>query len=158
MRESEHSNDSYRPNVCSVILHQDGSQVLFCHRVGFRIDEGWQFPQGGYNPQLDLIQEMKRELREEITTDAVEVIRISKREYSYDFPNRANNRGGYIGQRQVWVLCQLVGNENAISVHTELPEFDQWIWVAPEDAINKVVGFKREIYRNALIELGVLSQ
>ncbi len=157
MGEFGDNRDAYRPNVCAVILHQDGTRVLFCHRIGFRMDEGWQFPQGGYDPELDLIDEMKRELREEITSDAVEIIKISKVEYPYDFPNRANNRRGYVGQRQTWVLCQLVGSENAISVHTETAEFDQWLWVKPMDAVNRVVEFKREIYKNALIELGVLS-
>ncbi len=157
MTEMYENQESYRPNVCAVILHQDGQRVLFCHRLGFRIDEGWQFPQGGYDPKLKLLEEMKRELREEITTDAVEVIKISKTEYPYDFPNRANNRKGFVGQRQTWVLCQLVGSENAISVHTQNAEFDQWIWVDPLDAVNRVVDFKRSIYKNALIELGVLS-
>ena len=146
---------NYRPNVCAVILDQDGESVLLCHRVNFAIDEGWQFPQGGYDPSLDLIAEMRRELREEVSTDAVEVLQISEIEYYYDFPTkikkRFNNR--YIGQRQTWVLCQLVGSENAINVNTEIPEFDQWIWVTPEEAIERVVDFKRKIYHDALREL-----
>ncbi len=160
MIEPVGSIEEYRPNVCAVILDQESELVLFCHRVGFKLDEGWQFPQGGYDPKLNVIDEMFRELREEITSDAVEVIKSTDTEYFYDFPHRSykRNTGGYRGQRQTWVLCQLVGSENAINVNTEEAEFDQWIWVTPEEAINRVVDFKREIYRNALIELGVISQ
>ncbi len=151
--------EEYRPNVCAVILDQDGKRVLLCHRVTFKLDEGWQFPQGGYDPKLDLIEEMNRELREEISSDAVEIIRISNHEYFYDFPHRSfQTRGGYRGQRQTWVLCQLVGSDNAINVHTEEAEFDQWIWAEPVEAVKRVVDFKRDNYQNALIELGVLDQ
>lgn len=151
--------EDYRPNVCAVILDQTGSQVLLCHRIGFALDEGWQFPQGGYNPTLDLVDEMCRELREEISSDAVEVIKVSKKEYFYDFPHRNYRKKseGYKGQRQTWVLCQLVGSENAINVNTSEAEFDQWIWTTPIDAVNRVVDFKRTNYQNALIELGILS-
>lgn len=152
------SIDEYRPNVCMVVLDQSGERVLFCHRVGFALDEGWQFPQGGYDPELDLVDEMCRELREEITTDAVEVIRMTRREYFYEFPHRRKRKPGqFRGQRQTWVLCQLVGSENAINVFTDTPEFDQWIWVSPVEAIDQVVDFKQDNYRQALIELGVVS-
>lgn len=158
MSTQNYNYDEYRPNVCAVILDQDGTRVLLCHRISFRLDEGWQFPQGGYDINLDLIDEMRRELREEISSDAVEVIRISESQYFYDFPNRSyQSRGGYRGQRQTWVLCQLVGSDNAINVNTEEAEFDQWIWADPIDAVHRVVDFKRDNYKNALIELGVLT-
>lgn len=153
----EYNRDEYRPNVCAVILNQSGDRVLLCHRYGFRPNEGWQFPQGGYDPQLDLIDEMKRELREEITCDSVEVLKISEKEYPYDFPKKAyKKRGGYIGQRQTWVLTQIFSSESAISVNTEVPEFDYFKWVTPLEAIDAVVDFKRWIYEEALEELGVV--
>lgn len=155
----EHKDLSlYRPNVCAAIYDQFGERLLFCHRINFQLTEGWQFPQGGYDPELDLIEEMKRELREEITSDAIEVLKISDKEYFYDFPPHTRKRfeNKYIGQRQKWVLAQLVGGENAINVNTDIPEFDNWIWVKPEEAIIKVVDFKREIYKEALHDLGVL--
>ncbi len=158
MSTQNYSYEEYRPNVCAVILDQDGTSVLLCHRLHFKQDEGWQFPQGGYDPSLDLIDEMRRELREEISSDAVEIIKITTTEYFYDFPHRSYRpETGFRGQRQTWVLCQLVGSENAINVNTEEPEFDQWIWADPIDTVNRVVDFKRDNYKNALIELGVLS-
>lgn len=153
----DYNRNDYRPNVCAVILNQAGDNVLCCHRRGFRPNEGWQFPQGGYDPALDLIEEMKRELREEIGCDSVEVLQISTREYSYDFPKKAfKRRGGYIGQRQTWVLCQIFSSESAINVNTEVPEFDYYKWVSVTDAIDMVVDFKREIYKGALGEFGLV--
>lgn len=152
------TKEKYRPNVCAVVLHPtDDNKVLFCHRVRFDSSNGWQFPQGGINPTLDLVDEMRRELREEIGTDNVEVIKFSENYYSYDFPGKPfRRRGGFVGQRQRWILCRYLGTDEEIDVNTIKPEFDSWEWTAPMEAVKWVVDFKQEIYHAALQDLGVL--
>jgi len=150
--------ERYRPNVCVALLHPtDTSKVLFCHRLRFDPSSGWQFPQGGIDPRKDFIEEMKRELREEIGTDSVKVLQLSNTYYNYDFPgDPARFREGYIGQRQKWVLCQLIGDDSQINVATSHPEFDRWEWTAPAEAVKWVVDFKQGIYQSALTEFGLL--
>ncbi|MGM0442730.1 MAG: RNA pyrophosphohydrolase [Fibrobacterota bacterium] len=149
--------EAYRPNVCIVIRETEGDRLLSCHRAGFLMNQGWQFPQGGYNPGLNIFDEMRRELREEISTDSVAVEKISAREYYYEFPERNfNKKGGYRGQRQTWVLCRFTGRDADINVHTAEPEFDDWRWVTPEDAARNIVEFKRDIYYRALREFALL--
>ena len=150
--------DRYRPNVAVVLLHPtDAKKVLFCHRVRFDTSSGWQFPQGGVDTNLDFFEEMKRELLEEIGTANVEVVQVSDMYYNYDFPGDPSRfRGGYIGQRQKWVLCRLIGDDSQINVHTETPEFDSWEWTSPQEATKWVVDFKQGIYHGALTEFGLL--
>ncbi len=147
----------YRPNVCAVIRNSLDNRLLFCHRKGFLSTEGWQFPQGGYDVSLNLIDEMRRELREEISVDDVEVVSISDKEYFYDFPVECyRKKGGFRGQRQKWVLSYLLSGEETINVDTEFPEFDTWRWVTPDEALELIVDFKRECYREAMSDLGII--
>ncbi|MGM0462451.1 MAG: RNA pyrophosphohydrolase [Fibrobacterota bacterium] len=149
----------YRPNVCAVILHKNRyDRVLLCHRKDFLMQQGWQFPQGGYDPQKNLVSEMKRELREEISTDAVEVLSMSRSEYYYDFPSPDHPKGkNYVGQRQRWVLCRFLGEDSDICVDTAVPEFDDWKWVSPYEAARLCVEFKKDNYYAALREFGLIE-
>ncbi|ERP30957.1 RNA pyrophosphohydrolase [Chitinivibrio alkaliphilus] len=157
-QEHKHIGD-YRPNVCAVILHpMRDDAVLLCHRKDFLMEQGWQFPQGGYDEDKDLIEEMKRELREEISTDAVEVLQMSAEEYFYAFPSSSHpKRDRYLGQRQRWVLCRFVGQESDISVETKVPEFDEWKWASPHEAARSIVEFKKTNYYAALREFGLIE-
>jgi len=155
---SEKKAKNYRPNVCAVISNKSMDKVLLCHRIDFKYNKGWQFPQGGYDPELDLIDEMKRELQEEISCDSVSVLKVLENEYYYDFPARIFlQRGGYRGQRQIWVHSVFEAADSEISIDTEIPEFDSWKWATPQEAIDLVVSFKKDIYRDALTELDLIK-
>ena len=52
----------YRPNV-GIILCNRENQVFWARRCG---QNGWQFPQGGINPQETPEQALFRELNEEV--------------------------------------------------------------------------------------------
>lgn len=146
----------YRDNVCAVLRGVGGSEVLICHRSGFSPEEGWQFPQGGIDRKKDIIDELKRELREEIGVDDISVIRIAPGHYKYDFPPSARkSRPGYSGQTQQWVLAEL-DRECEINLGGKTAEFDDFRWVSPKEAMDRVVGFKREVYKQALRALGLI--
>lgn len=150
----------YRDNVCAVIGRAGDDSVLLFHRVGFPPSEGWQFPQGGIDPGKGLIAELRRELREEIGTDDIEVIRIAPGTFTYDFPPNVEAKGGkarYRGQRQRWVLAELKGSESAISFSYQPAEFDRFEWVAPGEALQRIVSFKRTVYEKALKTLGLIK-
>jgi putative (di)nucleoside polyphosphate hydrolase len=149
----------YRDNVCAVIRSADGS-VLVGHRSGFPSDKGWQFPQGGIDPGLDLIKELKRELFEEIGNDRIRVIAVSPKTYIYDYPESIlPKKKGYAGQRQRWVLCEFLDKHPLIKLDREAePEFDGYRWVRAEDALELCVWFKKEVYGKAMGDLGVLEK
>ena len=147
----------YRDSVCAVIRKPEGGDVLVCHRCGYPPEKGWQFPQGGYDQEKGLVAEVKRELREEIGTDDVEIVKISSRSYTYDFPEHARNaRPGYRGQRQRWVLADFRGNDALISFSNQPAEFDRYEWVDPTVALERIVAFKRGVYGQALGDLGLV--
>lgn len=69
------------------------------------------------------------------------------------FRRYENGRALCIGQRQKWFFLRLVGDDDCISLtHSSNPEFDQWCWVEYWYPFNRVVTFKRGIYRRILKE------
>lgn len=147
---------SYRPGVCVVIQRETDGKVLLFHRVGEPPEDGWQFPQGGIDTALDVVQEARRELREEIGTDAIKVLRVSSRSYCYDFP-QAVLKDGYRGQCHIWILAQLLISEDSIHFEHTPAEFDGWQWVSAQEACDRIVAFKYDVYRLGLAELGLLA-
>lgn len=149
---------TYRSGVCIVLTRQTGTNVLVCHRIGSPPDRGWQFPQGGIHDGVPLVEEAKRELREEIGTDDIEVIGCTRGVYCYDIPRqRRRPESPYVGQCHRWVLANLRADDSAIRFSHEPAEFDAFKWVEPHEALAEVVDFKREAYRGALTELGLLQ-
>ena len=75
----------------------------------------------------------------------------------YRLPKRCIRRSGRavcIGQKQVWYLLRLTGQESDLRLDlTDKPEFDAWRWVDYWYPIDNVVTFKREVYQRALHHL-----
>ena len=147
----------YRDSVCAVLQRRSDGRLLVCHRKGFPPAEGWQFPQGGVDRAKGIADEMKRELREEIGTDKVEIVSISPKSYTYRFPPDAQERRpGYIGQRQRWVLARFCGGDDEIRFEHVPAEFDAFEWVDAAEALKRIVDFKRDVYSKALGDFGLL--
>jgi len=160
------ANDGYRPNVGIIICNQAG-QVFWARRIN---QDGWQFPQGGVSRNESLLDAMYRELQEEtgLTQDQVRLVAHTKNWLHYDLPRRLlrNQRRraagqsrtgvGFKGQKQVWFLLELIGEESAVNLAAGLenPEFDSWRWVDTRHAIDNIVDFKKTVYQKALSELG----
>jgi len=149
--------EQYRIGVCIVLTRDGGRHVLVCHRIDSPQGAGWQFPQGGVDPDADLIEEAKRELREEIGTDGITVLAVTRERFCYDFPDGVT-KNEYHGQCHRWVLAELVCGDSAIHFRNEPVEFDAFEWVTPEEAFRRVVDFKKAAYRKALNTLGVLRE
>jgi putative (di)nucleoside polyphosphate hydrolase len=147
--------NQYRPNVCVVVRKAGTDLLLLCHRAGFPEDRGWQFPQGGLHKGADLIQEMRRELREEIGTDDVTVILVSHRLYAYRFPEGIRIKNQYVGQIQKWILVEFKGDDHMINFAHRPAEFDAFTWTTPLDVLDKIVYFKLDVYTDAMCDLGL---
>src|SRR5262249_5945534 len=135
------------PCVGVALFNKDG--LVF---VGERIDTpgAWQMPQGGIDEGEDIERAFRRELREEIGTDKVEVIKILPDKIRYDLPEDLRKKlwdGKYVGQEQTWVAARFTGSDSDINLRAHNPpEFSNWQWIALEKTVDLIVPFKRETY------------
>lgn len=147
--------EGFRANV-GIILANEKGQVLWARRVG---QDAWQFPQGGIAADETPEDALYRELYEEVglERDDVRVISCTRGWLKYRLPKRFlryRSKPLCIGQKQKWFLLMLTGNEERVSFdYGNPPEFDDWRWVNYWYPLNKVVSFKRDVYRRALKEL-----
>jgi putative (di)nucleoside polyphosphate hydrolase len=150
--------DGFRPNV-GIILSNDEGQVFWARRIG---RSGWQFPQGGIRADEAPEEALFRELAEEVglSAQAVDIMGRTRGWLRYRLPDRylrRDRRPLCIGQKQIWYLLRLVGDESAVSLNaSDQPEFDRWRWVDYWQPIDEVIFFKRRVYRRALEQLAPL--
>lgn len=133
-------------------------QLLWARRIGGQ--DAWQFPQGGIQVNEDPQTALYRELYEEIglRPEDVRILAHTRGWLRYRLPRRLVRKGRApvcVGQKQKWFLLQLLSSEDRISLnaHDGPAEFDQWRWVSYWYPLDKVVSFKRDVYRRALKEL-----
>ena len=147
----------FRPNAAAVVFRQD-KKVLMCRRI-FPKTDGWQFPQGGIDRGESPEQAMYRELHEEVGLHPhhVRIVARTRDWLRYEVPDRyirREARGHYKGQKQIWFLLQLLGQDWELDLRaTDHPEFDAWRWNDYWVPLDVVVEFKRGVYEMALTEL-----
>jgi putative (di)nucleoside polyphosphate hydrolase len=135
----------YRPNVAIIIINEKG-EILACHRSD--VKGAWQFPQGGIEQNESLEDAMRRELREEIGTDEVDIIGILPYRIKYDWPKELYKRG-FRGQEQAYFLTKLRASAE-VDLEQSEGEFDRVEWIPAGEFIKRLSGFKVEAYREAL--------
>ncbi|MFO1419134.1 MAG: RNA pyrophosphohydrolase [Methylotetracoccus sp.] len=149
--------EGYRLSIGIVLCNVD-RRVFWARRAGMR---SWQFPQGGIKREEEPDNAMFRELYEEVglRDGDVEVVARTDSWLRYQLPERYVRRHSLplcIGQKQIWYMLSLRSPDSTIRLDcSEKPEFDHWRWVDYWFPINDVVYFKREVYRQALTELGL---
>jgi putative (di)nucleoside polyphosphate hydrolase len=140
-------NDAdYRAGVGVMLLNND-AKALICARIDN--PRAWQMPQGGIDADESPREAALRELYEEVGVTNVEVIAESAGWLYYDLPDsivRRTGREHWRGQRQKWFLMRFLGTDQEINLATETPEFSDWRWVAPQEAVACIVDFKRDVY------------
>lgn len=122
--------------------------------------QGWQFPQGGIDSKEAPHEAALRELYEEIGTKNVRLISISENWYTYDLPKEISSKlwgGRFKGQTQKWFLFEFLGLDEEINLKTYHQEFSTWKWATPQEALDKIVPFKVEVYKAILTEFGFLK-
>ena len=149
----------FRANV-GIILTDGAGRVLIAGRRG---RGGWQFPQGGIQPEEPVQVAMFRELREEVGLEASDVELVGSTEgwLHYRLPERyirREQRPLCIGQKQRWFLLHLSSAIDRVRFdRSPDPEFDRCRWVDYWRPVKEVVYFKRPVYVRALQELGPLA-
>jgi len=143
----------YRPCVGLMLINSDGN--IF---VGKRIDvpgDHWQMPQGGIDAGETPEQAAIRELAEETGTDKAEIIGVSEDWLQYDLPKDVAGkvwRGRYRGQSQRWFALRYIGTDDDIDINAHKPEFTDWCWTGIDTLVDRIIPFKRDIYRAVVDE------
>lgn len=147
--------EGFRPNVG--ILVSDGvGRLLWAKRIG---QDAWQFPQGGIDRGESPVDAMYRELFEEVGLERTDVSLVAQTQgwLRYRLPKPMQRRQGStrcVGQKQKWFLLKLLSDQRRVRLDlNNKPEFDHWEWVNYWYPVDKVVEFKRGVYRRALKEL-----
>src|SRR3954464_5873636 len=155
--------EGYRPNV-GIILANPRNEVFWGKRVH---QHAWQFPQGGIQHGETPVQAMYRELEEEIglARAHVRILGRTRDWLRYEVPEKwsknaredaapSGARHPYRGQKQIWFLLRMAGRDCDGKLRgSGHPEFDAWRWHDYWVPVDAVIEFKRDVYRQALIEL-----
>lgn len=148
--------EGFRSNV-GIILVNKHNKLFWAQRIG---QDAWQFPQGGIQEGESVQEALYRELYEEIGLKASKVTWLGETKgwLRYRLPRRlvrSETHPVCIGQKQKWAALRFIGDEADFQFDTSTsPEFESWTWVSYWYPLREVVSFKREVYRQALRELG----
>ena len=132
-----------RLNVAAILRNPSG-RILICERLkqpGF-----WQFPQGGVGKMETLSEALYREIHEEIGVPPHHLRLLEcKGPYFHTF---SRPKKGYDGKEQHYFLCEYLGPETEINVHTDHPEFRDYRWIQPSEFLASwLPPIRLEIYR-----------
>lgn len=71
--------------------------------------------------------------------------------YRYDYPKGVNRKEE--GQEQIWVLAK----KNVENLPIRLnEEFSGYTWMKPRAIVDNIVAFKKDVYKEAMSELGLI--
>lgn len=141
----------YRPNVAAIIMsseYPDKHLVLVAKRID--VKNVWQFPQGGIDRGETAKEALFRELKEEIGTKDIKIIAKYPRWLTYEFPPEIKKHmRPYYGQTQKFYLVRLK-KKASINLQTKHPEFVDYKFVTPKEAVSIATEFKQLQYREAI--------
>jgi len=148
----------FRKNSGIVLLNPETGKVF----IGERFDThgSWQMPQGGVERNESYKFAAKRELREEIGTGKFDIVKRTKQFYFYRFPKYVKNpilRHKYLGQKQLWFLAHFKGTDEDFKLNKRQREFINWRWETPENIVDIIIDFKKDIYISVFKEFGLLG-
>ena len=118
----------YRENVAAILRNRRG-EILVCERLDNA--GAWQFPQGGIDGGETPEQALVREVWEEIGVKAADLAIVERRgPYRYLY-GKGKIKRGHHGKEQFYFLCDFTGQDGAIDVDREHPEFQAYRWIKP---------------------------
>lgn len=108
-------------------------------------------PQGGIDKGEDPTDAAFRELWEEtgVSSDKAELLAITSDWVNYDLPEHLVGKlwkGRYRGQTQKWMLMRFNGDDRDVDITQPPAEFSVWAWKTPDEILQAIVPFKRQVY------------
>ena len=143
-----------RIGVGAIVLNNN-NKIFVGKRKDNPVDK-WQMPQGGVNKNENFITAMKRELEEETSIKSIEILKTLDNFFVYELPQELLGiiwKGKFRGQKQKWFIVRFNGDDSEINVKTKHPEFIEWKWIDMGDLPRVIVDFKKNVYKNLLVEL-----
>lgn len=143
----------YRRGVGAMLINRDG-KVFVGRRVGSRVRNAWQMPQGAIDEGETPAEAVLRELEEETGTRAAEIVAETRDWLTYDLPPELIGvtwGGKYRGQKQKWFALRFTGRDSDIVLgNHHKPEFAEWRWTTIEELPALIVPFKRRLYDDVI--------
>jgi putative (di)nucleoside polyphosphate hydrolase len=147
-------SETFRANVGMIVRDAEG-QVMVARRRDH--PESWQFPQGGINRGEDRRAAALRELKEEtnLGEEDITLVRDIGQWLVYELPEEERSKKTGLGQVQWWFLFQHRDGAPLPDVKAApAQEFTASEWVTFDEAVSRVVDFKRQVYKKLQAELG----
>lgn len=136
----------YRQGVAAIVLNNN-DEVLIGQR---RTDPThYQFPQGGIKKGESAEDALRRELREEIGTEQVDILHKLTDKTGYVWPKYLRKKSKFDGQQHQWFVVRL--QETAKLSPSK--EFSAFRWVAFDEILNHTSPVRHEVYREVMIQL-----
>ena len=145
----------YRHGVTGVFVN-DKSLVLACRRSDY--PEGLQLPQGGVEKGESKTAAVRREMQEELGTDAFEITKKANKTVCYDFPRGLNVpiTQKYRGQCHSWFQLRFREGGKPDLSHSD-HEFSACHWTTCEELLQRTMVWKVKAYHEGLQLLGLLA-
>ena len=144
----------YRHGVTGVFVNEAGL-VLACRRSDY--PEGLQLPQGGMEQGETTVAAVRREMQEELGTDAFTIVKETSTAVCYDFPP---NLGvpiaqKYRGQCHYWFQLRFhTGGKPDLRRSDH--EFSACDWTTCTTLLRHTIAWKTRAYREGLQLLGLM--
>lgn len=145
-------SELFRKNVGIVVFNNQKKVLMFARADNPEFE--WQFPQGGIDKDETVLEAASRELKEETGLTSVKLVAQIDKGLRYRFPEDvrhklSKNGNIYVGQEQYWVLFYFYGDDAEIDFCTypEEIEFKAFEWATINEAPEKIVVFKKEVYQ-----------
>ena len=136
----------YRELTEEIGLREEHVKVLGC-------TEGWL--------RYQLPQHMRRDQRRSANRSSNQSANQSSNQSANQSANKSGRRGrrrngpvAFRGQKQKWFLLEMLASDDEVRFDLSgKPEFDEFRWVSYWYPVDKVIDFKRDVYRRALKQL-----
>lgn len=121
-----------------------------------KLQHAWQMPQGGIDNNESPENAVFRELREETGIQSVKILQEHSEWLFYDFPLEVQKKFSHSktpkGQIQKWFLMLFDGEDSEINLAQDNPEFCEYAWVSKQEVLERVVPFKKTVYKQVIQE------
>ncbi|KKT46121.1 MAG: Glycosyl transferase, WecB/TagA/CpsF family [Parcubacteria group bacterium GW2011_GWC2_44_17] len=108
----------------------------------------WQFPQGGIDKGETPRNAIMREMKEELGTDKLKIIKYVQDFHRYIWPKVDKLRRGYRGQKQDLFILEFTGAEG--DIHIDNREHSNYQWAHFDKAVETVHEVRKEQTQKAL--------